>query len=328
MSSKSTDPRRSAFTLVELLVVIGIIALLIAILLPALNKARQTAQQTQCASNLHQIGLANQIYAQSTGYYPGCQGFEYPANSQYVICVWAPCLRIYMNGSNGAFYCPSEDDSLRWNDVTAAQSGGVGALAGDAGYGYKYNPNLPAGQQEALLVAAGAKGIRDLSYGWNDWGCTGSYASGYDYPGEENSGTAPGVHGIGLGLGGDIDEYGPTQTAGGRVRNGHIRQPAEFIVVADRARYNPIGQSYAYRYNIDPTNPSEEPGSVHHGGSNVLFADGHCTWMAFKDLVDINPPGSTVFGTNIYATLPGVSGSAGANAAYMRRIWNRDYQVH
>lgn len=54
---------RKAFTLVELLVVIGIIALLISVLLPALNRARQSANSLKCLANLRQMGQLVQMYA-------------------------------------------------------------------------------------------------------------------------------------------------------------------------------------------------------------------------------------------------------------------------
>jgi prepilin-type N-terminal cleavage/methylation domain-containing protein len=53
---------KKGFTLVELLVVIGIISVLIAMLLPALNKARQAATKISCASRMRQLGMMFQMY--------------------------------------------------------------------------------------------------------------------------------------------------------------------------------------------------------------------------------------------------------------------------
>jgi prepilin-type processing-associated H-X9-DG protein len=67
----------SAFSLVELLVVIGIIAVLISMLMPALTRARQQALEVQCASQLRQVGNGLMGYASNNrGYYPGWSGWQ------------------------------------------------------------------------------------------------------------------------------------------------------------------------------------------------------------------------------------------------------------
>src|SRR5687767_1335742 len=63
----NTPPRPKAFTLVELLVVLGIIAVVAAMLMPSLRRAREQANMAICASNLGQIGKAFLMYAQENG---------------------------------------------------------------------------------------------------------------------------------------------------------------------------------------------------------------------------------------------------------------------
>jgi len=87
-----------AFTLVELLVVIGIVALLISILLPALNKAKSAANQVVCSANLRQIGLACVLHANEH------QGFMPLSGNLYVGTTTLPCTPANLNDSDQRKY--------------------------------------------------------------------------------------------------------------------------------------------------------------------------------------------------------------------------------
>jgi len=108
------------FTLVELLVVIGIIAILVALLLPALSKAREQAKIMLCVSNLRQVGMGFTMYADANGGTLAPAAYPVPnavytlppgevTNGSFSTPVWRDLISPFVTkgGSAEVFRCPS-----------------------------------------------------------------------------------------------------------------------------------------------------------------------------------------------------------------------------
>jgi len=125
----------SAFTLTELLVTIAIIAALAALLLPVLGGAKEAGRSTACISNLHQIGVALQLYVQDNDHrFPVLHDAppNSPTNSVPLSNSVATLDRVLSNhvGAVKVFACPSDDRNLfertgtsfSWNVLLNGQS--------------------------------------------------------------------------------------------------------------------------------------------------------------------------------------------------------------
>jgi len=144
--------RRIGFTLIEMLITIAIIAVLIGILLPVLTLVRQKATKTACMSNLRQIGLSLEMYADANGRaYPVARYMPEPFLSINTDPPLPKVLRNYFEPTNKAWKCPGDQQ--------------VHALCGSS---YYYNVYL-AGKnpEQSMLVTRMNMNISQVPVGWD-----------------------------------------------------------------------------------------------------------------------------------------------------------------
>jgi prepilin-type N-terminal cleavage/methylation domain-containing protein len=117
--SRTPTRRNSAFTLIEVVVVVGIVAILAALLLPAVQSAREAARRLHCAANLKQIGIALHNYEIANGGFPPSSlGFSIPSQSVGVTYAFYPSTHVSLllyieqaalyHAINGSVVCNGE----------------------------------------------------------------------------------------------------------------------------------------------------------------------------------------------------------------------------
>jgi prepilin-type N-terminal cleavage/methylation domain-containing protein/prepilin-type processing-associated H-X9-DG protein len=252
--------RRRGFTLVELLVVVGIIALLIGILMPALSRARRAAKSTQCMSNLSQLGKAFVMY--NNDY----RGFNIPSFTMTGVAGgptvplegWAPILdrdnyitAQEQDNDGSVFVCPE------MLDVEGMAGGQTGTDPGKP-KGWMDWPNLRNGTANIPTTIPDRGFLKIIRVGYwinadNPIGSTASVTPDLYYTGSVG--------------------YGPS-SEGLYIKHTKItkmKRASETIVLADgvyagRQRDNQIGMTNSrigYRH----------PGAI--AVANVAYADGH-----------------------------------------------------
>jgi prepilin-type processing-associated H-X9-DG protein/prepilin-type N-terminal cleavage/methylation domain-containing protein len=239
--------KNKAFTLVELLVVIGIIALLVSILLPALQKARSAAETVHCASNMKQLAQGVIMYATDEhGFYPNNDAvFANPNNpAAYISFPWwtkevmgryvqnTSRLPVYTN--TRVLFCPSVQFA-----TTSAPTGYWGS---EFGIGYNATSSVNKNYLYPRAVA----------------------------PNDPNPAATAAAYAA----------YNPFCA-----RMGRVRYAWKVLIIADVNGATPdkpgnrFEQLYNAQYPVYAANPPNEAVSYRHGGMrcNVAFLDGHVT---------------------------------------------------
>jgi prepilin-type N-terminal cleavage/methylation domain-containing protein/prepilin-type processing-associated H-X9-DG protein len=200
--------RRPAFTLVELLVVMAIIAVLAALLLPSLSTARERARRAVCASNLHQLAAACLIYSQEwdSKFPPGnatiqaLYGWSFGIDSTYWVRGNCPMglgvlvTKGYLSRdlpSGGLPYCPSwRHPFLQYGKMTTSSGMGYGGWQPSStplpsehvGISYAYRSSFViagVSNQPPSLLLTNRSSLAFITDHWYWWQYVDPSASGY-----------------------------------------------------------------------------------------------------------------------------------------------------
>lgn len=275
MLSTTTNTRsaKPAFTLVELLVVIGVIAMLVAILLPALGKARASALSTTSLSNLRQIGNGLVSYVNDNrGHYPLA---AWNKRADMARVRWADAVYPYLRHAE-VFMSPhlTQDERARMNkpffhSTTGAASDGSEVIAGKTvfwgGYGYNWqylgNGRTTGGTKEYFAKAGSAVGRSAQTIAIAD--THGSRNGGAAW-------TSEGVYVI------DPPLMSVSRGSRGSRKAGAVPGPGNY--------------GYTGGADGDPAHRAT-PAERNGGRVNVLFCDGHAEPMKLRDMDDFNRDG-------------------------------------
>jgi prepilin-type N-terminal cleavage/methylation domain-containing protein/prepilin-type processing-associated H-X9-DG protein len=277
LTSEKKIDRKSGFTLVELLVVIGIIALLVSVLLPALGRARSSATRIQCASNMRQYAIADQMYLTTfrdwhmPGYWsnpssgasddnpynrqwPGLEVFRKALSIPIIDKVAQPGIWCYV--------------PVKWTCPNAQRGGGPGT---------------------ATFYTDPATSITYVPMNYS----VGMNVEGVDY----GTALAKDANGKVICPQADPNNYNPVDSGTFHgFRRSQVKRSSEKLMFVDAMGpvVNESGSGVSPGWkgaisNYDKTGEASSPPSSqntqrttawrHLGGANVCFFDGHCEWL-------------------------------------------------